>query len=128
MENIISGLGIERTAQEFIYQGERKVTAKEVFAAAERGEINACKIIDRASQALVYALKGLIYLLDPQMIIFGGTIALSNPGFIEKIKRDLTGYRVDAKELEITLTRLGNRAVLYGAVVLGYQALKNEET
>ncbi len=112
LENVASGFALGRLAAEF----GRKADAREVFDAARQGEGWASAGLDTAAGAIAAALGTVQRLLDPEVIVMGGSVGLAS-GFIERVEA--------AAEREPDLTRpalvramLGHDAGLVGAAEL----------
>ena len=87
LEVACSGVGIERTGRE-IYEDET-LTTKDVFDKWRNGEEAACRIIEETAMGLASVLHGMVCLLDPKTIVFGGSVSNYNPDFIELVKEEL---------------------------------------
>lgn len=67
-----------------LYQDDT-ITTEQVFKRWRDNEPTAQKIIDNTISGLVTALHHMICLLDPKVIVLGGSVAVHNPDFVAKI-------------------------------------------
>ena len=71
LEQYASGTGIARISGE---RYGREMTAKEVFALAANGEKIAKEVIEKAADYLGFAIAAVYQLLDPDIIVLGGSV------------------------------------------------------
>lgn len=117
-EGYLSGTGIARTARvlidSYIQRGEKtlladnlsdayKVTAKEVYACAEKGDKCAIEIFDITAEKLGETLAILVDILNPDAIILGGVyhrcIKYLESGAIKKLKEECLIQNFDAVKI-----------------------------
>jgi glucokinase len=113
--DLADGYGIE----EYYYAlAKNKVAAREVFERAEKGDKKAVKVIKRAGEVLGVGIANLINILDPEIIIFGGSISKQKQ-FISKVVK-ITKQNVFNKKAnyKFAISSLGNKANLLGAASL----------
>ena len=88
LELVCSGWSIARRAIDSIEDGERSlmttlcdspelITAKTVYAAAEKEDLLACTILDETCTALALAICNVFALLHPEKMIIGGGVCHS---------------------------------------------------
>ena len=99
LETIASPAAIVTEAQErfgaaqtpllFAKRGSREaVTLYDVLDAAQGGDRGAAEVSDRAAQALANALKGAVYLIDPERIVLYGPL-FDHPYFLSRLKAEM---------------------------------------
>ena len=99
LETIASPAAIVTEAQErfgaaqtpllFAKRGSREaVTLYDVLDAAQGGDRGAAEVSDRAAQALANALKGTVYLIDPERIVLYGPL-FDHPYFLSRLKAEM---------------------------------------
>lgn len=88
LEQVGAGPGIEKYAQ-VLYQ-DNTLTTKDVFERYVKGEEHAVTAIDQSIYGVALALFSMICLLDPKMIVLGGSVAIRNPWYIERVKEVLS--------------------------------------
>lgn len=87
LESFASGFGIAAAAKAAGHAGD----AKEVLTAARRGSPWAKAILAAAAEELAAAIAGLQAVVDPECIVVGGGVGLSE-GFLELVRDKLTAY------------------------------------
>ena len=87
LEEACSGVGIQKKAQE-LYQDSSVIT-KDVFERWCQGDAIETDIIGQAATGIASSLHAMICLLDPHVIVFGGSVSNYNPDYIELVKEIL---------------------------------------
>ncbi len=98
-----------------------KLTIKQLFTAAKKGDKIASEVLAETAQYLGIGLANLVNLLNPEIIIIGGGIADGGPEFLSKLSAAVKEQAFDSavKELKIMKAALGNDAGFIGAGLLG---------
>lgn len=86
LEHIVSGTGIRRSG-EAVY-GEN-VSTEDVFNRYKSGEREASEIIETSAAYFSESIYSLIALLDPEKIVFGGSVMVHQPEYLTLIKEKL---------------------------------------
>lgn len=96
------------------------VHAGVIKTAAERGDVAAIAILDRAGRAIGAAIGSLINLFDPDMVVIGGGVAALGELLIGPARKAVPSHSfMDMRRgLEITYSTLGADTGLYGAAAL----------
>jgi len=117
LEVVSSGAGIAQRANEYLKAESdlhpQKITSKEVFDYARRGESWALKLVDEVVDYMTISVANTIVLLDPEAIIFSGGVFNSADLLLEPIKERLKG--LIPMHPKILLSELGPQAVIMGA-------------
>lgn len=92
--------------------------AREVLAAWRAGEDAAGAAVAEAVDALARGLAAVTQLLDPEGIVFGGSVAVNNPDFMEAVGRALRQYLQNRRPPLLRLAELGTDAGIVGAALL----------
>lgn len=134
-EYYASGEGIAKVAGEIIpgdkdYRGELsslppdQITSADVFAAYDRNDPVAVKIIKQCIEFWGMAVANLVSLFNPVKIIFGGGVFGPAKRFIPDIRQEAEKWAqpVSIKQVVLDSSTLGGDAGVYGA---GFLALKN---
>ncbi len=134
-EHFASGEGIAKTAIRFLkepagYTGELKnkplatITSHDVFAAFEKNDPLAIKVMQSCIDFWGMAAANLVSLFNPEKIIFGGGVFGPAIPLIPQIKREAAKWAqpISIQQVTFQSSALGNDAGVYGA---GYLALKN---
>lgn len=130
-EAIAGGWAIARSAKEAVFssreagipllqavQGdEEALTAKIVIEMADKGDPLAKEIIDKVFEAIVAGSVGIINVLNPKRLIFGGGLADGLSVVAEVVNTAVRGkaLKVATENLEVVSATLGNEAGVIGA-------------
>lgn len=120
-EAYCSGEGIRRYARH-LHDGEATAVdidhpgfgAADVFAAAGDDEF-ADSVLDRVAAWNAIGVAAVVHAYAPIVISIGGSVALNNPSVVEAV-RDRLPDLVMTNVPELSLSELGDEAVVYGAL------------
>ena len=119
IEDVVSGKAVSKFYEQL---SGCKITAMEVAVRALNGELAAICAWDEFGIALAYAMAWSINLIDPDIVIIGGSIAnaieLFLPSLEESLRKNIRP--VPAQNLHIVQTQLGDNAGFIGAAALAY--------
>jgi predicted NBD/HSP70 family sugar kinase len=88
--------------------------AEDVFDAARRGDPAALEVIDAVARRIGRALAVLATMLDPEILVIGGAVAVGADVLLEPLERELT--RATTARARLAASTLADRGVLLGAV------------
>ncbi|ABI67608.1 glucokinase / transcriptional regulator [Syntrophomonas wolfei subsp. wolfei str. Goettingen G311] len=127
LEAQASGTAIAQMAKELgqegkgqgMFSGLGTVGAKEVGEAARRGDREARTIVAQVVDYLGIALGNLVNIFNPEKIVLGGAVSLGWEDLLleplrERVKAEV--FPLNARDLQIEVTRLGEDVVLYGCI------------
>jgi len=100
--------------------------AAEVFVAAAKGDGRAMTIVTRAERALANLAVGLVNVLNPALIVVGGSIADNQPAHvIEPMRRAIAerAFRAPASAVRVVPATLGGDVGMLGAVFTARERL-----
>ncbi|MBR7133769.1 MAG: ROK family protein [Clostridia bacterium] len=99
---------------------------KEVFELARRGDEKLRGIIDNAADKLGLALSSVYHLIDPEVIVLGGSVTKDYADFAEKLEIAMSEYTqpVEGRKINIKISKFQGEQVLLGALIY---ALQNEK-
>jgi glucokinase-like ROK family protein len=129
LEAIAGGRAIAQQAQEAVRKGQRTqlsslpsvdgITARDVAAAARRGDLLAQQILGRAGSYIGIAIAGLVNLFNPGMVIIGGGVAQTGDILLEPMRQAVQRRSLPAatRAVRITTAMLGRRSSSMGAVI-----------
>jgi glucokinase-like ROK family protein len=129
LEAIAGGKAIAQQAREAVRGGQRtqlslispveNISAKDVAAAARRGDLLSQQILAQAGGHLGVAIAGLVNLFNPGMVIVGGGVAQIGDLFLEPVRKAVQKRSLPAaaRAVRITTALLGRRSAAMGAVV-----------
>jgi len=126
LEKIVCPSRIERSWRKLLgrnqgskHKSTRHATATEIFSFAEKGDLQARRLLKQTSQMLAYAVSNICVVLNCSLVVFGGCIG-SNPLVFETVRRILE--RNDFPRPRLALSILGEDATLRGAIWLALSA------
>lgn len=119
IESIASGTAITKRARE---AGLSVDHAGDVYVLAQSGNEKAAQIMEDTFEYLS-SFVGILYgILDPDLFVFSGSVALKIPGFLEEMKRRVRKKVYPALEdnIQIVPAKLGEDCGLIGAAHLAF--------
>lgn len=126
-EQYCSATGIVRLAKNYLQEhtGESvlrtldSLEAKDIFAAAEKGDVLACEILEQVYRYMGLFLANVCCVVDPEVIVLGGGVSKAGAPLITGAKKYFEKYAFHAcTPTQIVLAVLGNDAGVYGAFKL----------
>lgn len=108
IESIASGTAITKRAND---AGLEAAHAGEVYQLAQEGNETAAMIMEDAYEYLSSFIATLYGVLDPELFVLSGSVALKIPGFIEEIEKRAKEKVYDAakKQCEDCASGVGRR-------------------
>lgn len=94
--------------------------ASDVFAAAEAGDARAAAIVTRAERALANLAVGLVNVLNPAVIVVGGSVAEHQPEHVlDPMRRAIAerAFKAPAAAVRLVPAALGADVGMHGAVL-----------
>jgi len=125
-EDQASGPGLVRVARDFMtedtaYDGpllrSDHLTASDIFAAYDDGDVIATRVFDNAIELWGMAAANLVSLFNPAMIVFGGGIFGPAAKFLDRIEHHARKWAqpIAINQVQFVATTLGSDAGLFGA-------------
>ncbi len=111
-EGFCSGNNLPRMARELY--GKEFNDARQIFEAHDRGDPVAEKVIEKMNTYNARAVSDLVHVFNPELIAFGGAVALNHPRTILKPLRDSISDQVINGVPDIKLCHLEDKAVIHG--------------
>ena len=120
IESIASGTAITTRAKNL---GLEVVHAGDVYDLAQEGNELAIQIMEDAYEYLSNFISILYGVLDPDLFVLSGSVALKIPGFIEEIEKRVKEKVFDALKdnIKIVPAALGEDCGLIGAACLAFE-------
>ncbi|MBR5260646.1 MAG: ROK family glucokinase [Oscillospiraceae bacterium] len=127
LEQYASATGIVRVANSLLAAGEEasalreleKVTAKDVFDYAKKGDKLALKVVDIFGEYLGRALANVSCVCDPEVYVIGGGVSAAGQIIIDHVKAAFVKHAFPAtEETRFELATLGNDAGICGCARL----------
>ncbi|MEX1155938.1 MAG: ROK family protein [Chloroflexota bacterium] len=93
-----------------------EVTAELVGRAADAGDAACQAVLDRAWMALGAMCAGLVNVLNPEVIVLGGSIALHRPELKDAVRREIDrrAFPLPARRVRVELAQHGDDVSLIG--------------
>lgn len=117
IEDYISGEGLKNMYHQI---SGKTATGKEIHLLADKGDKDALKTWKVFGKHLAYALAWTINLIDPEMIVLGGSISQAHqyfmPALIKHLQKQVCS--MPAENIKIEMAKLGNNAGFIGAACL----------
>lgn len=110
-----AGGGLQRVATR-VYGHE--VLPKELFTMYANGEERAVKIIEDATEKMAKGIANITCVIDPDVIIVGGFVAIYNPFYFEMAMKKARKYMLSPDGIKVEKARFGDDAGLIGAALL----------
>lgn len=119
LELTSAGIGLARSWVPQVDRQHATVTAEDVFEAAAAGDEAAATLVDRATDQLAQTALALCCILDPQVLVLGGSIALHVPQVAARMRQVLGAHL--PVSIPVTVSALGDRSPLVGALSLAHR-------
>lgn len=125
LEALASGPAIARIANERLSKGEdsilkncKKVTSKEVFDAAAKGDKLANDVAGYCMNYLGIGMANVVALLDPEKIVIGGGVSKAGAIVFDTVRRviDKRCFKIMAQGVQVVPAELGTDAGVVGAL------------
>ena len=132
LESLAAGPAIARAAQQRLREGEAstlaqldtsKISARDVAAAARRGDGLAVELFNRAGRFLGFAVANLVSLLDPQVIVLGGGMASVADLYLGSLQKAMfeRAQPLAANKVKIVVSKLAETVNLLGGARLVWE-------
>ena len=116
-----SRLAVNKTNKLYERVKGREIEAKDIFDVAKEGDEFALKLVDYEAEYIALGMGNLLNILDPEIIVVGGGVALAGDILFNAINEKLKQYSLPSclENLKIVQAQLGNDAGILGAAYLG---------
>ena len=116
-----SRLAVNKTNKLYERVKGREIEAKDIFDVAKEGDEFALKLVDYEAEYIALGMGNLLNVLDPEIIVVGGGVALAGDILFNAINEKLKQYSLPSclENLKIVQAQLGNDAGILGAAYLG---------
>jgi len=130
LEDVSSGWAIDRQARAEVatrpsgaiarLAGGEPATARHVAAAAAAGDEAASRILDAAARHYAVALSHVVHLLNPDVLVLGGGVAMIGAAWRDRVSGFLGGYLMETLRPgpDVRLAMLGPDVVPVGAALV----------
>lgn len=131
LETVASDWALVQQAEQAINEGVQThipehvddsghITPSAIFQAADMGDRLAANMIDKAGHFIGTSLAGVVNMLAPQAIVFGGSMADDGERLIKAIQHTVKRRALEAleKDIQVDLGTFGLQAGVFGAVAI----------
>lgn len=128
IEAFSSGTGIMNYVFEQLQKGRQssltafeRPNAKQIYEAAQNGDLLAVEAFERAGQYLGLAIANFLHTLNPSIVILGGGVTQAGDLLLKPMQKALEDSIISPqylKKLKITTAKLGDDVGLKGALAL----------
>lgn len=117
--------GMSEIMNEILSGEVKNLNIKKLFLGAKKGDKMALSIIEQSAKILGAGLSGIINLLNPEAIVFGGGVIDGGAGYIEIVGAEIRkrSFPTATENFRIVKAELGNNAGFIGAALLGEHKL-----
>lgn len=125
LELYASGTAIAKTASNL--KG-RQIETKEVFALAKSGDREMQGIIDDAADKLGLGLSHIIQVVDPEVIVLGGSVTKDYNFFAASLYSAINRYTqpIKGRDFNIKISQFDGEQVILGAILFGVSNLSED--
>ena len=116
LEQLAGGIGLAAQWANIQDTHSSTSSALDVFQAADAGDVKAAALINKATDYLAQAIVALVSVLDPEIVIVGGSIGLARPEISERVRQTLA--RSVPHVPSVLPSCLGDDAPLLGSLIL----------
>lgn len=108
-----------------ILTGDAPLTLEEIVEATNKEDILCIELVEEIGCKLGRYLAGLINLFNPELVIIGGTLALTEDYILQPIKTAIRKYSLNlvSKDSAVVLSKLQAKAGVVGACLLSRSKL-----
>lgn len=99
------------------------LSARNVFAAARRGDATARRVVALEAERIALAVAAIVPVVDPELVILGGGIGRNGDLLLEPVAEELR--RISPFRVRLEISPLGDQAVVLGAVWMALQSAQD---
>ncbi len=129
LEAVASSMALARAVNEAVARKEPTVLAHgrepidtaAIAAAAAQGDAVALRILTQAAEHLGRGISFLLNVLNPEMIVLGGPVALAGEAFLREVRGAVARHALLPHGVAVVPSALGDKAELTGAVLLAME-------
>jgi predicted NBD/HSP70 family sugar kinase len=95
------------------------LTPSRIFEAARRGQEQATRVVEVIAERLALAIAAIVPVIDPELVILGGSIASNGDLLLEPVERELASLSPFRTRVEVSA--LGGEAEVTGALAMALE-------
>ena len=99
---------------------DEPVTLDEIIAAVNKEDVLCIDLVEEIGQKLGEQIAGLINVFNPEMVIIGGTVSMTEDYIMQPVKTAIRKYSLNLvnKDSTIAISKLKDKAGVIGACLL----------
>lgn len=129
LEAVASSMALSRAVHDAVARKESTVLSHSretidtatIAAAAAEGDGVALRILAQAAEHLGRGISFLLNVLNPEMIVLGGPVALAGEAFLREVRGAVARHALLPHGVAVVPSTLGDKAELTGAVLLAME-------
>ena len=130
LEAVASSMALSRAVHDAVARKEPTLLASHgrepidtvtIAAAAAEGDAVAHRILAQAAEHLGRGISFLLNVLNPEMIVLGGPVALAGESFLREVRGAVARHALLPHGVAVVPSTLGDKAELTGAVLLAME-------
>lgn len=132
LETEVSGMALYRKLKERMGKGEisslsnlETITLDDIIQATNNDDVMCIEIIEEIGYDLGKHVAGLINILNPDLVIIGGSLSMTGDYILQPIKSAIRKYSLNLvnKDTTVRISRLGDEAGLIGSCLISRSRL-----
>jgi len=118
LEKVNNGYS-SRLSKKVMKQNE-EITSEDIISAALHEDMLAIELTENVGNTLGKHIAGLINLFNPELVVIGGSLSAAGDYLLLPLRSSIRKYSLNlvSKDTEIKITKLGDKAGLFGACLL----------
>lgn len=123
LETVVSGFALEEHAKRLGLSSSKFFGGKALFDAAQQGNAEAQKELNKAGFYIGLAIANMINLFDPSLVILNGGLIKAGEHVLEQLKNSVKEHSIsrNGAVCKIEVSGLGDYAGSLGAAMLGFK-------
>lgn len=138
LESLCSGPAVATITKNYLKSGRKSgiakagiadLTARQIAAAARKGDSLAVHVFAEMGIALGYGVANLVSLFDPEVMVLAGGMANAADLYLEPMKKAMfsRAQPLAAKKVKIAVSKLGQTGNLLGCASLAWEATRTRK-
>lgn len=115
LEGQCSGVNIARIASDKL---NKNLSTKDVFHEASNGDKSCKEVLKEWTINVAKAIANIVVVVDPEVIVLGGSVILNNQSYLEKIIAETKKLVFEGIDVNIKLAQIGDDTGLIGSGIL----------
>lgn len=121
LEGQCSGVAISRIGSEI---NNEKISTEKVFLEAKNENNKYKEILNNWSINVSKAIANIVAVVDPEVIVLGGSVILNNPSYLDKITEEVKKRVFNEIKVNIKIAEIGDDTGLIGSGILAASLLQ----